>query len=283
MTHNTDPRDVERAYNLIDRFLRNNLGDTDYAEYSAALDEVRAALSEQAQPEQDAQRVERDWKQIEASIHAFVEDYEMVGEDEGGRDGCYTPNENERALITDAIMGLLSDDDFIAAYTPPAPPPAPIINGKPATAHSLLAALLDIYDDHQKNPPEHRCYVDSAWSDVLNEARQFLATPEPTQATGGEALATSAAPAGQESVADGCGHDWRPFFTGPNQTHVICAHCDEKRPVAAAQAEARKPLTREQIDKIWHGMGSFTSNDHRIFARAIEAAHGITAEDQNHG
>ena len=27
-------------YEMIDRFLRNNLGDDDYAEYSAALDEL---------------------------------------------------------------------------------------------------------------------------------------------------------------------------------------------------------------------------------------------------
>lgn len=34
----TTPKD---AYDLIDRFLRNNLGDDDYAEYSAALEMVR--------------------------------------------------------------------------------------------------------------------------------------------------------------------------------------------------------------------------------------------------
>lgn len=31
------------AYDLIDRFLRNNLDDTDYAEYSKALDSVLAS------------------------------------------------------------------------------------------------------------------------------------------------------------------------------------------------------------------------------------------------
>jgi hypothetical protein len=45
-------------------------------------------------------------------------------------------------------------------------------------AHSLLDALIDIYDDHQNNPPEYRCYVDSAWSDALKEARQFLAASQ---------------------------------------------------------------------------------------------------------
>lgn len=31
------------SYDMIDRFLRNNLGDDDYAEYSAALDSLCAA------------------------------------------------------------------------------------------------------------------------------------------------------------------------------------------------------------------------------------------------
>lgn len=39
-----------QAYDLIDRFLRNNLDDTDYAEYSAALDKVLAAQQPAPQP-----------------------------------------------------------------------------------------------------------------------------------------------------------------------------------------------------------------------------------------
>jgi hypothetical protein len=61
-----------------------------------------------------------DWTKIEAAIHAYVEDYEMLGEDDSGRDGCYSPTETERGLITDAIMGLLADDDFMAALRTPA-------------------------------------------------------------------------------------------------------------------------------------------------------------------
>lgn len=39
----------------------------------------------------------------------------------------------------------------------------------------------------------------------------------------------------------------------------------------------RKPLTREQIDTVWSSLGSFTDreSDYRIFARAVERAHGI--------
>ncbi len=40
--------DKERAYHSIDRFLRNNLCDEDYAEYSAELDSLLAAPSSPA-------------------------------------------------------------------------------------------------------------------------------------------------------------------------------------------------------------------------------------------
>ena len=41
------------SYEMIDRFLRNNLGDDDYAEYSAALEAIaspQAALAEPSEP-----------------------------------------------------------------------------------------------------------------------------------------------------------------------------------------------------------------------------------------
>ena len=46
--------------------------------------------------------------------------------------------------------------------------------------------------------------------------------------------------------------------------------------------QQRKPLTREQIDTVWSSLGSFTDreSDYRIFARAIERAHGITGEQK---
>lgn len=65
------------------------------------------------------------------------------------------------------------------------------INGEPATAHSLLAALIDIHDDEQKNAPEDRCYVESAWGDCMRIARAFLAsaiTPEPSLKERADAL-----------------------------------------------------------------------------------------------
>ena len=52
-----------------------------------------------------------------------------------------------------------------------------------------------------------------------------------------------------------------------------------RKAMAAQPAPVPVPLTGEQIDKIWHRMGSFTDrqSDWRIFARAIERAHGIGA------
>lgn len=65
----------------------------------------------------------------EADIDSFLEDYEMRGEAEDGRDTCYTPTEGERFLIKDAIMGLLADtrpapgvpDGFVLVPVEPTP------------------------------------------------------------------------------------------------------------------------------------------------------------------
>ena len=62
-----------------------------------------------------------DWQAVEGRISEFVGEYEMFGEDEQGRDGCYIPNESERALISDAINGLLDDDELIALLRRAAP------------------------------------------------------------------------------------------------------------------------------------------------------------------
>lgn len=45
----------------------------------------------------------------EAFIDAYLEDYEMIGEAPDGRDACHTPDEGEKELIKDAVMGLLSE------------------------------------------------------------------------------------------------------------------------------------------------------------------------------
>lgn len=68
-------------------------------------------------PAQDAGAV-RDatkWNALtEAALDSFLEDYEMCGEAEDGRDAVHTPTEGERALIKDAVMGFLVEAEAAA-------------------------------------------------------------------------------------------------------------------------------------------------------------------------
>jgi hypothetical protein len=66
----------------------------------------------------------RDWRKIHEAIDLYLEDYELRGEDENGAEGCYTPTDMDRYMISDAINGLFSDDEFMALFDKPATPPA---------------------------------------------------------------------------------------------------------------------------------------------------------------
>lgn len=47
-------------------------------------------------------------------IESYIDDYEMRDcEDENGNCGDYQPSEQERALIEDAIHGLVDDEEFV--------------------------------------------------------------------------------------------------------------------------------------------------------------------------
>lgn len=48
-------------------------------------------------------------------VDDYIQEYELRGEDEEGRDGVYRPNETERYMIADAIYGLLAEPEFITA------------------------------------------------------------------------------------------------------------------------------------------------------------------------
>jgi len=118
--------------------------------------------------------VARDWTAIEAAIHAYVEDYEMVGEDEEGRDGCYTPTETERDIITDAVMGLLADTDFVAAYDRVAATPAEPV-GEPLTDDvwpDYIAGLIETYLKGDPAPDKRK----GAIAGIIRR-RMYLATP----------------------------------------------------------------------------------------------------------
>lgn len=60
----------------------------------------------------------KDWKAIEAAIDEYLDGYELRLDE-----GCHTPTEFERFLLSDAVAGLLSEDEILAllAGTPAAP------------------------------------------------------------------------------------------------------------------------------------------------------------------
>jgi len=66
-----------------------------------------AAPTTQAAPQPAAQRGQPvTWEAFHAAVDEYIDDYEMLGETEGGADACYTPNENDKALLLDAFMGF---------------------------------------------------------------------------------------------------------------------------------------------------------------------------------
>lgn len=67
----------------------------------AELDRLRAHV--ETEPE-------REWTAIDAAIREYVNDYELIGEDDAGADASYRPTQRERVLIYDAINGLLADE-----------------------------------------------------------------------------------------------------------------------------------------------------------------------------
>lgn len=58
-----------------------------------------------------------DFARAEQVIQDYVAGYEMCGEDQDGRDAIHTPTEGERALIIDAIRGLMAEPEFVAALS----------------------------------------------------------------------------------------------------------------------------------------------------------------------
>jgi|GEM_PF-2935241 len=90
-----------------------------------------------------ADRQAMDWPAVEAAIKEYVADYEMVGEDESGQDGVYTPTEPERGLIEDAIHGLLADNAFIEALRP-TPPADRQARGEPVAWWKIFEGKVSV-------------------------------------------------------------------------------------------------------------------------------------------
>ena len=88
---------------------------------------ARAAIERQSVP-----------ADFETAVHEYIDDYEMLGETEDGRDGCYTPNENDKALLFDAFMGF----DF-SPWRAAAPQPQPV--QQPVAWSERIKELADQY------------------------------------------------------------------------------------------------------------------------------------------
>jgi hypothetical protein len=56
--------------------------------------------------------------ETELTAQQYADDYleglELIGEDAEGREGYYTPNERELWIATDAVNGLIADEEFCA-------------------------------------------------------------------------------------------------------------------------------------------------------------------------
>lgn len=59
------------------------------------------------------------WPAVEKFIDEYSNSYEMIGEDDAGREGTYNPSESEIYMISDAIRGLLDDEDFLSLLAAP--------------------------------------------------------------------------------------------------------------------------------------------------------------------
>lgn len=72
-----------------------------------------------ARPLSSALTTQKDWKAIDAAVAEYLDGYEMEGDG-----GYYVPNKRERAILDDAIAGLLADADFLVLITGGAAPAA---------------------------------------------------------------------------------------------------------------------------------------------------------------
>jgi len=86
-----------------------------------------------------------DGDRVEAAIDDYIDGYVMEGDD-----GYYQPNDGDTAMLKDAMMGLLVDPGFLAAYdaTPPAAPqavPAPAVR-EPLTQDQIVG-LAENYEE----------------------------------------------------------------------------------------------------------------------------------------
>jgi hypothetical protein len=137
-----------------------------------------------------------------------------------------------------------------------------------AVAYTLLAALVDIYDDGMNNAPEDRCYVEGAWKETLDEARAYLAAPQAECArmefkpvSGNDHMYVHGTQEAIDALKERLAHDYLML--------------------AQAECAPREAMTDERISEIIEEFdgGSWIDGEYRIeckemmrLARAIEQA-----------
>jgi prefoldin subunit 5 len=204
---------------------------------------------------------------FEALIDAYLADYEMRSDE-----GCYMPNENDKALLKDAFMGFDFSQCFSAPQAPA--PEAPklieaITNGQKQRAWKVDQSTAQIpwthtvgacgeMRDGANQHNEHRARESDADS-ADNQRHSSGAGVSGTGEVHIAALAAPQAPAYFEEQPDGT---------------VIPVDPSEYAP----QAPAPKPLTKEDVRKV----GGIVHGDGNIFFTNLEQLNAalITGEAQ---
>ena len=196
---------------------------------------ARAAIERQSVP-----------ADFETTVREYIDEYEMLGETEDGRDACYTPNENDKALLFDAFMGF----DF-SPWLGAAPQPQPVQPEGPM-AETVEQAARDVAKCLNER--------DGQGLDLRHVAMLVHYAQQPVQQ---EPVAWRFPKAG---IDNGYHYtetlqgeesrflkSWEPLFTPP---------------------QAAQPLSEERVREIYESTSGL--DFYRNFARAIEQAHGIT-------
>lgn len=181
---------------------------------------------------------------LEKVIDDYIEDYEMVGESEDGRDAIYTTTENDKALLKDAILGLLVDTDWDAAW-----------GAHIDSLVSARAAKIETWTDADADAARLALELECLLNDTAD-----MSIVSKWWASSMEALDLHRA----------------RMSAKPNTLKKLDAMerllIARQQPAPTAEPQ-RVPLTEKQMDKLMFDCGlSVTARD---IARAVEAAHGI--------
>jgi hypothetical protein len=165
------------------------------------------------------------------------------------------------------------------------PGPTP---GYPKTSHDWLAALLDVWDDGNKNAPEHRCYVPGAFAEAIERIRAHLAATPAAPQDGGTAGddAKTLREQAQAWLAVACTlnavcPDW-----AAGAKNGMDSACDAIRRLASPPSPPSAPsapqaLTEEQMQTAYHEH-DWASVPHP-FRGSVGFERGVRFAEKHHG